>query len=302
MPAQISKGLAFFPGAVKGVAFGEDERAHIEPVLRHQNAYDSADILSSSKPAPSGIDLATAPVLADIVNRMTELVGVKPQCVHLTTRQGGQTHPSHSDKMGFDVRAVVHLGADVLLQGRVDRTKSTGDVILSGGDLQQPLRLLMRSGDLYITTKGVLHAPYRHGVGEADQAAISMVGTWTPGSVFSPWHPESRPLTGIFPSLGGVSAVDGRGALEVTTPQAVPGRRVAARVRAAGHFTEGSSLFRAPADEQSSAYHWLGVNGDRKKKSEGGTTLRVVVCLCLYQRRVASTEAMRTCDVLQGCR
>lgn len=239
--------------------FSEGEREHIGSVLRQQRAYDSADAVSKGKPVNGGLDLARAPVIASVVGKMTDLVGVRPDCIHLTAREGLQFHTSHSDKMGFDLRGTVHLGADVLLRGQADPAKSTGDFVLSGGGLSQPLLLRMRSGDAYIATRSVLHAPYRHGISAADQASLSVICTWSPGSgVFTLFRTKSPPLAATFSSLSGVTAVDGEKAFEFASADAVPPRSVATRIQQPGNFNKSSSLFPAPPEHQASAYHWLG--------------------------------------------
>ena len=247
VPSEINKGLAFFPGAVSVQTFSEGEREHIESRLVFQRAYDSVDIISNGRPVEGGTDLDKAHVLAGVIDQMTGLVGKRPDCVHVTTREGGQIHTSHSDKMKFDVRSTVHLGADVLLGGQVDSTKSTGDCVLSSGGLSQPLQLRMRSGDAYIATAEVLHAPFLHGIRPPDQASLSIVCTWSPGrGVFNLFQRKSRPLIETFSSLGGVKAVGGDAAFEVTTTERVPPKKVEARIRQPGDFTGGVSLFQAP--------------------------------------------------------
>eukprot|EP00903_Cladosiphon_okamuranus_P018789 g17285.t1 len=217
VPTEVKDGLAYFPGAVSMQRLSDGERQHIESRLRYQRACDSVDIISNGKPVTDGIDLEKTPVLAGVIDKMARLVGVRPDCVHMTTREGGQLHTSHSDKMKFDLRSSVHLGADVLLDGQADPTKSIGDFILSNGSLRQPLVMTMRSGDAYIATP---------------------------------------------------KAVDGGEAFQVTTTDRVPPRTINARVRQSGDFTDGASLFRAPPEEQASAFHRLGKgrnpNGGRK--------------------------------------
>eukprot|EP00752_Nemacystus_decipiens_P005766 g5215.t1 len=267
VPTEVKNGLAFFPGAVSVQRFSEAERRHIETGMVWQRAYDSVDIISNGKPVNGGVDLAKAPVLAGVIDRMTNLIGVRPDCVHLTTREGGQIHTSHSDKMQFDVRGTVHIGADVLLGGQVDPAKSTGDFVLSNGSLSQPLVMKMRSGDAYIATPKVLHAPFLHGISPPDQASLSVVCTWSPGrGVYNLFRNKTRPLAESFPSLCGVKAVDGEDAFQVTTTERVPPRRINARIRQSGDFTDGASLFRAPPQEQASAYHRLG----KGRSSNGG--------------------------------
>lgn len=271
VPTEVKNGLAFFPGAVSVQRFSEAERQHIETSMVWQRAYDSVDIISNGKPIDGGVDLAKAPVLAGVIDRTTHLIGVRPDCVHLTTREGGQIHTSHSDQMKFDVRGTVHIGADVLLGGQVDPAKSTGDFILSNGSLRQPLVMTMRSGDAYIATPKVLHAPFLHGISPPDQASFSVVCTWSPGSgAFNLFRGKTRPLAESFPSLCGVKAVDGGEAFQATTVDRVPPRKVMARIRQSGDFTEGLSLFRAPPKEQASAYHRLGVRNKGKKGSPNG--------------------------------
>lgn len=195
MSTEINKGLAFFPCAVSVQKFSEGEREHIESRLVYQRAYDSVDIISNGRPVEGGIDLDKAPVLAGVIGQMTGLVGTRPDCVHVTTREGGQIHTSHSDKMKFDVRGTVHLGADVLLGGQVDSTKPAGNFVRSSGGLSQPLQLRMRSGDAYIATTKVLHAPFLYGVSPPDQASLSIVSTWSPGrGAFNLFRSKSRPL------------------------------------------------------------------------------------------------------------
>lgn len=234
----------------------------MESRLVFQRAYDSVDILSSGRPVEGGIDLDKVPVLAGVIDEITHLVGMRPDCVHVTTREGGQIHTSHSDKMRFDVRGTVHLGADILRGGQGDSTKSTGDFVLSSGDLPQPLQLRMRSGDAYIATADVLHAPFLHGISPADQASLTIVSMWSPGrGAFNLFRSKSRPLIETFSSLCGVKAVDGDAAFEVTTTERFPPKEVKARIRRPGDFTGGVSLFRAPPEEQASAYHRLGKKG-----------------------------------------
>ncbi|CAM9540620.1 unnamed protein product, partial [Ectocarpus sp. 8 AP-2014] len=256
VPTKVKNGLAFFRGAVSVQTFSEAERRHIESRLTFQRAYDSVDILSNGKPVDGGIDLEKAPVLACLIDKMTDLVGVPPDGVHMTTREGGQIHTSHSDKMQFDVRSTVHLGKDALLDGQVDPAKSTGDFVLSGHDLSQPLLLQMRSGDAYIATDNVLHAPYFHGISPPGQASLSLVSTWR--RVFHLFRPKSRPLAETFSLLCGVDAVDGQEAFRVTTRELVPPKRVGERIRQPGDFTDGVSLFRPPPEAQASAYYKLG--------------------------------------------
>ncbi|CAM9750819.1 unnamed protein product [Pylaiella littoralis] len=161
--------------------------------------------------------------------------------------------------MKFDLRSTVHLGADVLLDGQVDPASSTGDFILSGGDLSQPLRLQMRSGNAYIATDSVLHAPFLHGIRHPGQSSISVVSTWSPGGgVFNLFRSKSHPLAASFSFLCGVKAVDGQQAFEVTTVDLVPPKKVKARIQQPGDFADGVSLFRAHPQEQASAYHRLG--------------------------------------------
>ncbi|CBJ26757.1 hypothetical protein Esi_0045_0006 [Ectocarpus siliculosus] len=278
VPTRVKNSLAFYRGAVSVPTFTEGERQHIESHLTFQRAYDSVDILSNGKPVDGGVDLALAPVVAGAIATMTDLVGVRPDCAHLTTRERGQLHTSHSDKMKFDLRGTVHLGADVLLDGQVDPAGSTGDFILSGGDLPQPLIMPMRSRDAYIATPKVLHDPFFHGISPPDQASLSVVCTWSPGrGAFNPWRSQSHPLAESFPSLCGVKAVDGEEAFKVTTTDRVPPKTIKSRIRQSGDFTDGVSLFRAPPEEQASAYHRLGKmrspNGGRtggaKKKPSG---------------------------------
>eukprot|EP00752_Nemacystus_decipiens_P002052 g1965.t1 len=274
VPTRVKNGLAFYRGAVSVPTFTEGERQHIESHLSFQRAYDSVDILSKGKPVDGGVDLVLAPVVAGAIATMTDLVGVRPDCAHLTTREKGQLHTSHSDRMKFDVRGTVHLGADVLLHGQVDPARSTGDFILSGGDLPQPLIMPMRSGDAYIATSEVLHAPLFHGISPPDQASLSVVCTWSPGrGAFNPWRSQSHPLAESFPSLCGVKAVDGEEAFKVTTTDRVPPKTIKSRIRQSGDFTDGVSLFRAPPEEQASAYHRLGKmrspNGGALKKPSG---------------------------------
>ncbi|CAN0554951.1 unnamed protein product [Ectocarpus sp. 12 AP-2014] len=207
VPTKVKNGLAFFRGAANVQTFSETERRHIESRLMFQRAYDSVGILSNGKPVDGGIDLEKAPVLAGVIDELTDLVGVSPDCVHMTTREGGQIHTSHSDMMKFDARSTVHLGRDVLLDGQVDPAKSTGDFVLSGRDLSQPLILQMRSGDVYVATDNVLHTPYFHGIRAPDQASLSLACTWH--RVFHPFRPKSRPLAETFSSLCGMNAVDG---------------------------------------------------------------------------------------------
>ncbi|CAM9953216.1 unnamed protein product [Ectocarpus fasciculatus] len=264
----VKNGLAFYRGAVSVPTFSEAERQHIESRLTFQRAYDSVSILSNGKPVDGGVDLALAPVVAGVIATMSGLVGVRPDCVHLTTRERGQLHTSHSDKMKFDMRGTVHLGADVLLEPPVDPARSTGDFVLSGGGLPQPLIMPMRSGDAYIATSKVLHAPLFHGIAPPDQASLSVVCSWRPGNgAFNPWRSQSRPLAESFPSLCGAKAVDGEEAFKGTTTDRVPSRSktIKSRIRQSGDYTVGSSLFRAPPEEQPSAYHRLG-----KRRSPNG--------------------------------
>lgn len=110
----------------------------------------------------------------------------------------------------------------------------------------------------------VLGGPCLHGVMPADEASLSVVCTFSPGKLFNIFRSKSIPLAANFPSLGGVRAVDGEEAFQVTVLADVPPRRVKERIREAGDFTEGVSLFRAPPETQASTYHWLG------KHSNGG--------------------------------
>eukprot|EP00903_Cladosiphon_okamuranus_P006256 g6139.t1 len=270
VPTEVKDGLAYFPGAVSVQRLSDGERQHIESRLRYQRAYDSVDIISNGKPVTDGIDLKKTPVLAGVIDKMARLVGVRPDCVHMTTREGGQLDTSHSEKMKFDLCSSVHLGADVLLDGQADPTKSTGDFILSNGSLRQPLVMTMRSGGAYVATPKVLHAPFLHVISPPDQASLSVVCTWTPGSsAFNLFRGKTRPLAESFPSLRGVKAVDGGEAFQVTTTDRVPPRMINARVRQSGDFTDGASLFRAPPEEQASAFHRLGEEPERRKACKG---------------------------------
>ena len=267
MPKAIKNGLAVYRGGLSAFTgaegatvaqpIGTAEREYLESKLRHQRAYDSVDILSNGK-SVDGFDLNQTPTIAGIIDGVSHLVGVRPDCVHATMREGGQMHTSHSDKMRFDIRSSTHMGADALLHGQIDRTKSTGDFIISSGGLAQPLRLPMHTGCTYLATEDVLHAPFLHGVTPPDQASWSLIGTWSPGKVFNLFRRKPISLAKSFGDRAGVGAVDGEEALEVTTTSAVPPKHLAARVRPAGDFTPGSSLFRGPPEDQGSDYHRLG--------------------------------------------
>lgn len=138
VPTTIKNGVALYRGAVKVQQFGEEERSYINSKLRHQNAYDSVDIVSRGKPVVGGIDLSKTPQIAGVIDQVTSFAGVRPDTVHITTREGGQLHTSHFDRMKFDARLTVHLGAGTLLRGQSDPNNSTGDFVLSGGDLPHP--------------------------------------------------------------------------------------------------------------------------------------------------------------------
>lgn len=261
VPTVVKNGLAYFPGAVSAQRLSDGERQEINSHLRHQRGYDSVNIISNGQPVTGGLDLEKTPVIAGVIGDQTKLVGVRPDCVHMTTREGGQLHTSHSDKMKFDLRCAVHLGADVLLHGTADPTKSTGDLILSGEILSSPLERPMRSKDAYLATLGVL-GPHglRHGIANPGQASLSVIATWSEGrGAFNLFRSKTSPLAESFPELCGVKAVDGEQAFKITTDDRVPPKRVKERIRQAGDFTEGASLFQAPPDEQASTYHWLGI-------------------------------------------
>lgn len=239
--------------------FGEEERSHINSQLRYQNGYDSGDIIAYGKPVEGGIDLSKAPQIAGVIDQVTTFAGVRPDCVHMMTREGGQLHTSHVDKMKFDARVVVHLGAGTLLRGESDSNSSTGDLVLSGGGLRRPLRMKMRGRDAYMAVgKTVLGGPGFHGVMSADEASLSVVCTFTRGKLFNVFRSESIPLATNFPSLGGVQAVDGEEAFCVAASGDVPPKCLKERIRKAGDFTEGVSLFRPPPETRASRFHWLG--------------------------------------------
>eukprot|EP00903_Cladosiphon_okamuranus_P015607 g14411.t1 len=145
---------------------------------------------------------------------------------------------------------------------------SNGKPVTDGIDLKKT-PVLAGVIDKMAHLVGVLHAPFLHGISPPDQASLSVVCTWTPGSgAFNLFRGKTRPLAESLPSLRGVKAVDGGEAFQVTTTDRVPPRTINARVRQSGDFTDGASLFRAPPEEQASASHRLGKgrnpNGGRK--------------------------------------